>query len=176
MAADFNQDGWVDLLILNHLQEGDNHVAGHPYTHVTDSYIYWSGPDGFGNRPTRIPTVGTHCNNSVDFGNIYNRKLAWGYRSAPFEFGGQAPAEIRWDAKAPFHTFVRFQIRTAPAREGLENASWRGPRASELYYTRPGEPIGAIPSQDRWLQYRFELGYERGTGNPEVRAVEFRSR
>ncbi len=174
MAADFNHDGWVDLLILNHLKEGDSHVAGHPYTHVTDSYIYWSGPNGFSSRPTKIPTVGTHCNNSVDFGNIYNRKPAWGYRSAVFEFGGRPPSEIRWDAKAPFHTFVRFQIRTAPSREKLEEASWRGPRAGELYYTRPGEPIGAIPGKDRWLQYRFELGFERGTGNPEVRAVEFR--
>jgi hypothetical protein len=175
MAADFNGDGWTDLLILNHLQEGDHHVPGNPSTHVTNSYIYWNSATGFNPVPAKIPSVGAHCNNSVDYGNVYDRKLRWGYRSVPFEFGDRMPSSIHWEAKTPFHTYVRFQIRTAETRAALDTAAWHGPGGDADYYLHSGDAIHAVPRQHRWLQYRLELGIARGTGAPEVTAVELRA-
>ena len=176
LAHDFNQDGWTDLLILNHLRQGDSQAPARPSRHVTNSFLYWGGKDGFKPKPLEIPSVGAHCNNSVDYGNVYNRKLLWGYTSSAFEFGDQKPASIHWEAKTPFQTFVRFQVRTAATREQLASANWRGPNLESEFYTHSGQSIGEIPSEHRWIQYRFELGISKGTGNPEVTAVEFRAR
>ena len=71
------------------------------------------------------------------------------------------------------HTFVRFQVRTAATAEMLAQARWHGP-GTAAYYERSGENIGDLAAGDGWIQYRFELGYSQGTGNPEVTAVEFR--
>lgn len=168
MAADFNSDGWTDLLILNHLKEGDHHVTANPSIHVTDSFIYYGGANGFHPLPARIPSVGAHCSNSLDYGNVYDRKLRWGYRSQPLEYKLR-PASIHWEARTPFHSSVVFQVRTAETREGLKSAKW-----SETY-TQSGSSLGKIDASHRWLQYRFELGIARGTANPEVSAVEFRA-
>jgi FG-GAP-like repeat len=174
MAADFNNDGWTDLLILCHRSDANSHAPGHPADHSTNSFLYWSGPDGFSRKPALIPTVGAHCNNSVDYGNVYDRKLRWGYTSMAFEFAERVPRTIAWEAKTPFHTFARFQVRTAPTVEALSKAAWHGPRGAGAYYEHSGEALGALGAHDRWIQYRFELGYAQGTGNPEVTAVEFR--
>jgi len=176
MAADFNRDGWTDLLILCHRRDANSQAPGQPADHATNSFLYWSGPGGFQRKPYLIPTVGTHCNNSVDYGNVYDRKLRWGYTSAAFDFGGRAPRTIHWNAATPFRSFVRFQIRTAPTAGGLSAAPWRGPDGPGGFYTRAGQTIGEAGPNDRWMQYRFELGFDEGTGNPEVTAVEFRGR
>ena len=175
MAADFNDDGWSDLLIVCHRRDGDHQAPGRPSDHAAESFLYWSGPDGFNPKPDRIPSVGAHCNNSVDYGNVYDRRLRWGYVSAPFRFGSRPPESIHWEAKTPFATFVRFQLRTAATEEALGSAAWRGPAAA-LFYTRSGEAVGAVTAGHAWMQYRIELGITRGTGNPEVTAVEFRTK
>ncbi|MGA2328010.1 MAG: hypothetical protein ABSH05_17165 [Bryobacteraceae bacterium] len=40
----------------------------------------------------------------------------------------------------------------------------------------PGQEIGELGTNDCWMQHRFELGFDEGTANPEVTAVEFRAR
>jgi hypothetical protein len=126
MAADFNRDGWTDLLILCHRHDANSHAPAHPADDATNSFLYWSGSEGFQRKPYLIPTVGTHYNNSVDCGNTYDRKLRSGHTSTAFEFGNRPPRTIHWQAKAPFHSFVRFQVRTNPAarRAGCRSLAW----------------------------------------------------
>ena len=174
LAADLNHDGWTDLFLINHRHDGDTQAVGRPASHVTNSFLYWNGPGGFDYRPLEIPSAGVHSNNSVDYGNIYNRKLSWGYRSSAFEFGDAPPRSIHWESKTPFDSYVRFQIRTAITRGDLGNESWRGRQPRTQWFTKSGEAIEAIPEVHRWVQYRLELGIEKGTANPEVTAVEFR--
>ena len=52
IAADFNEDGYIDIAVANHKSFGD---------HVGDSFVLWNGPDGIDDRhPTRLPTAGPH--------------------------------------------------------------------------------------------------------------------
>lgn len=58
-AADFNEDGWVDLLVCN-FQE--------TYSYEVPSFVYWNGPEGFDvTRRTPLYEHGAQGNAVADF-------------------------------------------------------------------------------------------------------------
>ena len=74
-VADFNQDSWLDIVVFNHLDNGD---------HSTGSNIFWGGPEGYSySRRQWIQTFGPHFGTRRDIGNIYDRKLQESFVSAP---------------------------------------------------------------------------------------------
>ena len=75
VAADFNEDGWVDLAIAYHKVWGD---------HVGYSAVWWNGPDGFNERRvTVLPTSGPHGMISVEPRNTSDGGDAEFYTSRP---------------------------------------------------------------------------------------------
>jgi hypothetical protein len=145
-VADFNQDGWLDLVVFNHVASGD-HSAG--------ANIFWGGKEGYSyGRQQWVPTFGPHFSLMKDIGNIYHRRIEEEYLSPPLECpAGTIPARLGWKARTPNGTAVKFQIRTAPSKAALAGAEWRGPQGPSTYYERSDSRL-ALRGEHAWLQYR----------------------
>ena len=60
-VADFNNDGWVDLLVCNNQEH---------YSYEVPSYVYWNGPEGFQEtKRTCLYEHGAEGNAIADFNN-----------------------------------------------------------------------------------------------------------
>ncbi len=162
-VADFNQDGWMDLVIVNHVERGD-HGAG--------TNIFWGGPEGYDySRRDWIQSFGPHFSVRRDIGNIYHRRPEEEYFSARLELpSGRTTSHLSWKASTPHGTAVKFQLRSAQAAEGLEETSWSGPQGSESYYQSSGENL-QVPRKHRWLQYRALLSTPDGGSTPVLEEV-----
>jgi hypothetical protein len=174
--ADYNRDGHNDLLLICHRSEGDPDRVGVVSDHVTPSFLYWgaAGDSGSGwtfrsDRKLLIPSRGAHYDSGVDLGNISDRKFRWDYVSAPHQYGRARGARLEWKARTPHGTAVEFQIRTAAARGGLEQAPWRGPAGKDAY-TAPGSRL-ATPTGHAWVQYRAVLVSPDGASSPVLDRV-----
>ena len=164
-ALDLNRDGWPDLVVSNHQKE---------FSHLSGSNIYWGSEKGFslGNRTT-IPTIGVHLDAMVDAGNIYNRKYEWGYTSSALEAPkDRSFARLRWKAETELGTGVKFQVRSAAAREGLATAKWSGPKGESSFYLESGAELAGVRREDQWLQYRAVLVSPDGGNSPLLSEVE----
>ena len=154
MVADFNQDGYADILFVCHRSEGDPNRIGAFGDHVNDSFLYWGGADGFrADRRLSIPVRGPHFDSSVDLGNIYDRSLRFDYVSSAHHYAERSPETITWKAHTPHGSAVRLQIRTAASEKELSRASWRGSTGPGTYFQGPAALSDVDPS-DSWIQYR----------------------
>ena len=162
-VADLNQDGWIDLVIVNHVERGD-HGAG--------TNIFWGGPEGYDySRRDWIQSFGPHFSVRRDIGNIYHRRPEEEYFSAPLELpAGRAPSRLSWKASTPHGATVKFQLRSAATAKGLEEMSWSGPQGSESYYQSSGASL-QVPKKHRWLQYRALLSTPDGGSTPVLEKV-----
>ena len=162
-VADFNQDGWQDIVVFNHIVRGD-HGAG--------ANIFWGSSKGYGyDRRTWLQTFGPHFGVRRDVGNIYHRRLEEEYRSAPLELPqGKRPARLSWQAQTPHGTAVRFQLRAAGDRDQLNVATWMGPQGEDSFFERPGAVAPA--DEARWLQYRALLVTPDGGSTPILEKVQ----
>ncbi len=71
MLVDFNDDGWADVLLCN---SSENALPLDP-----GPYIYWNGPDGFGDKtPTALPVVWGWASATGDFRRCGELDLIFG--------------------------------------------------------------------------------------------------
>lgn len=163
VAADFNDNGHVDLAIAYHKVEGD---------HVGFSAVWWNGPDGFDEKAvTKLPTTGPHGMTCIETGNIADRGPEETYTSEPLQLpAGATMAAIQWEAEIPDRTWVNAQVRTATSREALASETWTGPGGPETRFER-GQTIDAASTRGRWCQYRLALGADKAMRTPRVREV-----
>ena len=144
-TVDLNRDGYREIIIHNHLRDGN---------HSIDSAIYWNGPDGFRkDQRTMLPTFGPHFSQSIDTGNLYTRELEEEYVSGAIEIPAGKQAKLNWRAEETHGAKLRFQVRLATSREALQDAPWRGPGGGDSYFEAPGAELSPA-SADRWVQYR----------------------
>ena len=171
MIADFNHDGYSDILIICHRSEGDPNQIGSFGDHVTESYLYWGSPKGFrSDDRLEIPVRGPHFDSVVDLGNIYDRRFEFDYTSSPFYYGNQQPAALAWRAQTPHGSSLLFQLRTAPHKEGLQEATWTGHGGQNTYYTSPSS-LSQFPLIHSWIQYRAILKSPNGAIFPTLEEV-----
>ena len=150
-AGDFNGDGYCDLAVASHKDEGD---------HVTTSYIYWGGPDGLTDtRRTEIPTIGPHGMCNVDPGNYMDRGEREYYTSEIYD-SPVGNASITCDAVFLSTSWLEIEYRTAKCEKCLSNADWKKVDAGEKF-----------PVSEK-LQYRLALCAKCGCGTPRVSKVE----
>jgi hypothetical protein len=151
IAADFNQDGRVDLAVANHKLFGD---------HTGYSEVWWNGDEGFlPSRTTKLPTCGPHGMSAIEPGNQLTRGPEEYYYSEPYRADEDMvvrSADVA--AECPPKTWVRILTRSAPTREALEGAEWR-------------EPVGQKVVKGGYLQYRLELGATLSLSTPRVTSV-----
>ena len=164
VAADFDDDGYVDLAIAYHKHEGDH--RGH-------ASVWWNEPDGFKDgRETHLPVSGPHGMTSVDPGNSADRGPEEYYESEPFHLeAGTTAQSIRWSAELPPKSWVGAQLRSAPVREALSQALWLGPEGETSWYEN-GQAVRPKDGAGPWIQYRLALGAKQSGASPRITRVE----
>ena len=163
MAADFNEDGWVDLAIAYHKVWGD---------HVGYSAVWWNGPDGFdARRVTKLPTSGPHGMISVEPRNTSDGGAAEYYTSPPHALPeGSQVTRIAWLADVPGKTWVRAQLRAAASEDALAAVPWQGAQGTGSWFEN-GDRLSSGQFNCPWIQYRLALGAINATRTPRVRKV-----
>jgi hypothetical protein len=163
VAADFNEDGWVDLAIAYHKVWGD---------HVGYSAVWWNGPDGFDERRiTKLPTRGPHGMNSAEPRNTSDGGNAEFFTSCPYALPqGSHVSQIGWLADVPHKSYVRAQLRSAGSEAALSAARWEGPHGPGSSFEN-GERLAPRQVGGPWVQYRLALGAVNGLSTPRVREV-----
>ena len=164
MVADFNEDGWVDLVIANHKTWGK---------HVGDSWVMWNGPEGFDERRiTKLPAAGPHGLTSVGPGNIMDRGPDEYYISKAFNLpNGLGITKIGWEATLAAKTWVKAQLRSAETEDGLDAAVWRGPEDEGSWFDS-GQSVDPARFTGQWVQYRLTLGAVNSGCTPRVTQVD----
>lgn len=159
-ALDFNRDGYTDILIHNHIKDGN---------HTINSYIYWNGADGFDkDRKSELPGFGPHFSQMVDAGNLYTRKLEEDYVSAPVRLPeGKTAASISWRAKEEHGARIEFEVRSGASKDDLHSAAWM-PCSRDSAATAPV----SISDGHRWIQYRARFLSPDAGSWPVLREVE----
>jgi hypothetical protein len=162
-AADFNNDGWIDLAVANHKTYGD---------HVGQSAVWWNGPDGFDEkRITWLPTDGPHGMVVPGPGNVMDRSPEEIYVSAPHRLpDGARPTRLAWTAEVPPGTWVKAQIRCAASEAQLATAGWLGP-AGEASWFETGQVMPPTLATGAWVQYRLALGAQNSGMTPRLTDV-----
>ena len=144
MAADFDEDGRLDLAVANHKIFGD---------HLGYSEVWWNTAEGFlPSRTTRLPTAGPHGMYCVQPGDILARGPEEFYYSEPFV----APCDLKVasaevTAEVPPKCWVGIRLRT---KDGV----WR-------------EPAGFVVKRGEAVQYRLALGAVNSLLTPRVTKV-----
>jgi FG-GAP-like repeat len=163
VAADFNEDGWVDLAIAYHKVWGD---------HVGFSTVWWNSPDGFSEqRVTKLPTSGPHGMISAEPRNSSDGGETEFYTSCPhLRPEGSRVTQISWLADVPAKTWVRAQLRSAPSEHALDEAPWQGAQGVGSWFEN-GDHIDGSQFGDLWIQYRLALGAVNSGRTPRVREV-----
>lgn len=157
MAGDFNGDGYVDLAVASHKNDGH---------HVTDSYVFWGGPDGINeNRYTALPGRGPHGMCSVDIGNLMDRGDEEFYYSEAYQVPVDMTAtKASWKATmTSTNNWVTMQVRCADSVEELENAPWVGK-------IQNGDSLNEFALKG-FMQYKLALGARCGCGTPRITEV-----
>ncbi len=159
-AADFNDDGWIDLAVANHKHYGD---------HVGESKIWWNGPQGFNeSRVTHLPSAGPHGMVAAEPGNDMDRGPEEFYVSEPHQLPqGVAVSALAWQADLGPRTWIRAQLRTAPTSEALTTAAWQGPEGPNTWFDN-NAMIDSTFTQGRWVQYRLALGATNSGSTPRL--------
>jgi len=133
--------------------------------------IYWGGPEGpkSGNY-LELESRGPQGMNVRDLGNRYDRGLYEDYFSSPYQIpNGEKPVSIEWEAETLLGTAVKFQIRIADSKDGLELAPWSGPKGSNSWFVESSTNIEGMDSN--WIQYRARLITPNGGPTPYLTSV-----
>ena len=154
MAADFDQDGRIDLAVSNHTQNGD---------HYTASKVFYNDGNRFADpRTVSLPTHGPHWMWAQDVGHIYHRRWEQTYESSLFRWDRSlGSGRLNFKAKVPTGARFSFSVRSAASETAIEREQWRA------IQTSPFE----LASQDRYLQYRVKFHSKNGDAYPVLDQV-----
>lgn len=147
MAADFNEDGYIDLALANHKVDGDHHGY---------SSVWWNGPNGFNSeRCTNLPTNGPHGMISTEIGNICDRSFSEYYYSEAFGADCDCVVERAYmEGDVPEKTAVNICLR-------VNGGEW----ISEKEFAGTGLKAGDM------LEYRLELYAYNCLRTPRVERI-----
>jgi len=132
-TLDLNADGYPELIVHNHLKDGDHSIR---------SAIYWNGPRGFDPASrTELPTFGPHFSQMAPVGSVSGRKLEEWFIAAPIRLPGSGRrVRLKWSAREPEASRLEMEVRSADSREALEKEGW--------------EPAAQPRPAREWVQYR----------------------
>jgi hypothetical protein len=164
-TIDLNHDGYPDLVVHNHVKDGE---------HAQRSCIYWNGPQGFDlHRRTELPTFGPHYSQMIDPGNLYTRELEEEYVSAPIALpNGAGNLRLTWKAEEPPGSKLRMQVRSAATTADLSSAKWIGPTGEGTAFERHAAFRLPVPDRAAFLQYRVLFRSVDGGEWPVLTEVE----
>ncbi len=163
IAADFNEDGYVDIAVAHHKTYG---------SHTGLSKVWWNGPEGFcEHHTTKLPTAGPHGMVAVDPGNAMDRGPEEFYVSVSHELpDGVKVTGISWEADIQIKTWVKAQVRCGESIQELQDAAWQGSDGVDTWFSEPTESAGIVLT-GKFVQYRLALGAINGCNTPRVKSV-----
>ena len=149
LTADFDRNGYEDILFSCHSRDGN---------HRNQAFLYWGGPAGFStDRRSQVPVLGPHYLSVIDIGHIYDRGDRYDFISPAFDAGPGADfSTLAWKGDTPWRTGLEFQLRAAETRQGLNAAPWQGPRGPNSFYRTSPAGIEGLPPKARWIQYKAQ--------------------
>lgn len=169
-AGDFDGDGWLDLLVVNHRQAGSI-MEPIPYRHETEAMLFWGAEDGFSpDRMSPLPNKGPSGLNQRDLGNSYDRGLYEDYVSSLHPVPADTrPKRITWAGETPHGTEIHFQIRMADDENQLDSNQWQGPDGNDSWFLENSSPLPEL--KGHWVQYRARLVSPNGAASPYLNSV-----
>ena len=156
LAGDFNNDGYIDLVVANHSTYGNR---------MNMSCVYWGGEDGINEQwKTELPGRGPRGFSSIDIGNVMDRSDSEYYISEGYQIpDGLKVKSASWVSENGIKNWVNIQLRCANTWEALECAQWS--RSFTL-----GDDLSSLNLRGI-IQYKLELGAKCGCGTPRVSEV-----
>ena len=144
LAADFNEDGYIDLAVANHKVNGDHHCF---------STVWWNGPNGFNReRSIDLPSNGPHGMISTEVGNIMDRSGSEFYYSESYTVESDCTVTKAYViGDVPPKTAVNVTLR-------INDGEWT-------------EAEGLQLSQGDKLEYRLELYAYNCLRTPRIEKV-----
>ena len=160
-AADFNEDGYVDIFLSHHRAYGN---------HNTESAIWWNGPDGFSeeNR-TWVPTIGPHDMVPNDCGDIMNRSAEEFYITPAVCV--ENLQSVGWVAELQKKTWVNCQIRTAETLEELESQPFVGANGTAESRFECDQNIPEFLVRGKYLQVKLYIGAVNSGNTPRITEI-----
>ena len=155
-VLDLNQDTYPDIVVQNHVKDGD---------HSFGAYVYWGSPQGYSpERRDHLPTQGTHFAFGISPGNIYDRSQGHDYLSPPMSLPNRdfSRVTLHWKGATPHRTSIRFALRSGQDEQALENSEWKP--------IKPGKAL-ELAQGVQHLQYRATLISPDGGNSPELTEV-----
>ncbi|MEW5979562.1 MAG: VCBS repeat-containing protein [Acidobacteriota bacterium] len=152
---DLNQDGFSDIVVHNHIKEGD---------HTFGSFIYWGSKDGYSiDRRAHVPTMGTHYAHGISPGNIYDRRPHFGYVSPSITLAqGWRELILDWKGETPHKTTIRVEVRAASKEAELRSITWTSITRGKAW---------RLPAGSTCAQYRVVLHSPDGANSPTLQEV-----
>ena len=159
VAADFDEDGWVDLAVANHKVNGD---------HLGFSSVWYNGPEGFDRRRrTDLPTAGPHGISSCEPGNALTRGPEEYYTSEPLVCEEAArPVSAAIQAEVPEKCWVSIRFRSAATEKALAEAPW----SAWSRFAGSEAPVAELAPARVW-QYELALGATNSLRTPRITEV-----
>ncbi len=151
LAADFNEDGRIDLAVANHKFYGD---------HRGFSSVWWSTPHGFTPASrTDLPTDGPHGMSAVEPGNQLDRSDGESYISEARRFAtGIEVTGSKIEGAIPDKCGVELELRSAENETALKTAPWRS-------------AFGFRAGAGELVQYRLTLRAKNSLRTPRISGV-----
>ena len=117
MAADYNNDGKIDIAVANHTAGG---------SHNASSKVFYNDGNRFKNPiVTELPTSGPHWSQNTDMGNVYNRGWTQKYESSVFHWNRNREGGIlNFTGLVKDGSKLEFQIRSAKDSTKLCESEW----------------------------------------------------
>ncbi len=162
VAADFNEDGYVDLAVANHKVDGDHHGW---------SAVWWNGEQGFNSANcTVLPTDGPHGMTSINPGNILDRGPEEYYTSriCTTDQAG-TPIQVNTVMDVPEKCWVKIRFRNADNAADIENADW----GEWIMLDAAAVDVAAAEPAVCW-QYQLALGAKNSLRTPRISKIDIK--
>jgi len=156
-ASDFNNDGLLDLVVVEHAKNWAQSV--------TNSRIYYNDGKRFTSnniRMDKLPAPGPHWMWNYDIGNIFNRKFESIYFSSVKEWDYSATqGVIDVEAETTLNAKLLLFVRSSNNKKSLENEDWLQVNSKSFI----------VDKADRCFQYKLILQSSNGSDYPIVNKV-----
>lgn len=156
-ASDFNNDGLLDLVVVEHAKNWAQSV--------TNSRIYYNDGKRFASNSIqmdKLPAPGPHWMWNYDIGNIFSRKYESIYYSSVKEWDYSATQGVLdVEAEISLKSKLLLFVRSAKNKKSLDNEDWRQVNSKSF----------KIDKKDRCFQYKLILQSSNGSDYPIVNKV-----
>lgn len=157
IVADFNNDGWKDLALVNHKIKTQ---------HNAYSQIWYNNKGKFSlENTTKLPSKGAHGMISAPHTNAMDRSASEFYTGRIFDLKGKcSKITAKAEMFLPHECKVNIYLRSAANKEKLMSQKWQ-----QIAFDKE---INADKFPGRFYQYRLELIAPDGIGTPRINKVE----